>query len=205
MLSLTPSARRTLYHLFLATCFGLGVYFNQYDVFYPEPFILMAFAGAIGILVEYALRVRSESPMWVIPALLAVELTASLVSKAGFSGLAFALYIPGALLFLVYGILFIRSAIRNRSAGMGIFPKFLVLGISSAFISAWELVTYFPFTFDKSHLGWRILYLFVMAWLLLVDFTTRLDQLPGMKVEKQILRISLLVISAMYFERFIFQ
>lgn len=202
---MTARTRRTLFHVLLLLCFLTGVYFKQFDIWHAEPFALIAFAGTIGILVDYAVRIRKASILWLIPALLATELIATLTSKAGLPAIADVLYVPGGLLFLVYGILFVRSGLQNRKAGQGISFKLIGLGVMTAAITAWEVITYFPYEFDKSHLGWRILYLAVFAWLLMIDLSTNFRDKPELKYEKDILRLSLLVIAAMYFDRFIFQ
>lgn len=202
---MTPQVRRTVFHLLLLICFLLGVVFKQFSIFYPEPFVLIAFAGTIGILVDYAVKISKESILWLIPALLATELIATLTSKAGLPSIASVLYVPGALLFLVYGILFIRSGIRNRKADPGIPIKFTVLGLLTSGITGWEAITYFPYDYDWSHIGWRILYLSVFGWLIFIDLSTKWADKPQLKYEKDILRLSQLVIAAMYFDRFIFQ
>ncbi len=204
-MALSNQATRTLFHLGLVLSFLTGVVFKQFDIWHSLPFVFIAFAGALSILIEYTLRIRKESILWLIPAFLSVELLATIVSKAGLPDIAFVLYIPGALTFLVYGVLFIRAGIVKRNEGKGIMVKFLGLGILAGGLSAWEAITYAPDRFNYFHIGWRTLFLVVFAWLLLVDMTTNFRKYPRLKIEGEIVRISLLVIAWMYFDRFIFQ
>lgn len=205
MASISVKTKRTLFHLLLTLSFFIGIYFKQYSIFYPEPFVFLAFAGVLAILGDYAWRIRKESIMWLIPTLLGIELLGTLVSKAGLQDIATPLYVLGASLFLVYGILFIRKGILSRGEQQGLSWKFIILGLLIMPISGWELITYFPQDFEKSLLSWRILYLVGFAWLIFIDLTTNLKDKPGFKVERVILRYSLLVMAGMYFDRFIFQ
>ncbi len=205
MAAISPQAKRTFFHVFLALSFFTGIYFKQFDIFYPEPFVFLAFAGVLGILFDYTWKIRKESNLWLIPALFACELLGVLISKAGFTIAADVLYVPGAMLFLVYGILFISKGIKYKHEGQGITFKFVVLGLLIIPLSGWELITYFPHDFEKSLLVWRIVYLAGFAWLILIDLTTNLGKEPKLKVEKDILRYSMLVLAGMYFDRFIFQ
>jgi|GEM_PF-2802249 len=205
MANISVKTKRTIFHLVLTASFFIGIYFKQYSIFYPEPFVFLAFAGVLAILGDYAWRIRNESIMWLIPTLLGIELLGTLVSKAGLADIAFVLYILGATLFLVYGVLFIRRGILSRGVGQGIPWKFIVLGLLIIPISGWELITYFPQEYEKSLLPWRILYLSGFAWLIFIDLTTQFKDKPGFKIEKDILRYSMLVLAGMYFDRFIFQ
>ena len=83
MTSAASSFQRYLLYFGLAACFGLAFYFKQWDIFYAEPFAAIAFCGAIGICIDYALKIRKESLLWLIPVLLACELSANMISKAG--------------------------------------------------------------------------------------------------------------------------
>lgn len=195
---------RSLFYIFLILCFLLGVFFKQFDLFYPKPFVVVAFCGAIGLLAEYASRIR-DSWFWLVPALLASELIGDLIYNAQFPGIAFWLYIPGALLFPVYGILFIRSGLALRKSDRGVAIKFIVLGILAFSLVSWEYVTYYPESFDPHHLVFQVMYLATFAWLLLIDYTTDFSKRPHLKIERQILRLSLMVIAAMIFIRFVFK
>lgn len=205
MAAIPIRTKRTLFHLFLLISFGLGFYFKQYDVFYPEPFALVAFCGVLGILIDYISKIRKASILWLIPALFGAELLGVLISKAGFPMVANILYVPGGLLFLIYGVLFIWRGIQHKNEGQKITFKFVVLGLLIIPITAWEVITYFPEQFEKSLLPWRILYLAGFTWMILIDLTTNFNDKPEMKVEKDILRYSMLVMAGMYFDRFIFQ
>lgn len=204
-MEISPRLSRTLLHVVLLLSFLTGVVFKQFDIWYSEPFVLVAFVGALAILVDYTLKIRKQSIMWLIPAFVSIELLGILMSKAGFSQVAYYLYMPGALTFLVYGILFIRSGIVNRKLGQGVSWKFVVLGILAGSLTGWEAITYAPDDYNYFHIGWRALYLGVFAWVLLVDLTVRFRQLPSLKVEGEIIRVSNLLIAWMYFDRFIFQ
>lgn len=205
MATISPKAKRTFFHLFLTLSFFTGIYFKQFDIFYPEPFVFLAFAGVLGILIDYTWKIRKESNLWLIPALFACELLGVLVSKAGFSLAANILYVPGGMLFAVYGILFIMKGIKYKERKQKLTLKFVILGLLIIPLSVWELITYFPENFEKSLLLWRIVYLVGFAWLIIIDLTTNLNDKPQMKVEKDILRYSMLVLAGMYFDRFIFQ
>ncbi len=205
MASISPQVKRTFFHVFLALSFFTGILFKQFNIFYPEPFVFLAFAGVLGILFDYMWKIRKDSILWLIPALLACELMGVLVSKAGFTAVADVLYIPGAILFVVYGILYIYKGFKYKRESQRITFKFVVLGLLIIPLSGWELITYFPQSFEKSLLVWRIVYLAGFSWLILIDLTTNLSKNPKMKVEKDILRYSMLVLAGMYFDRFIFQ
>ncbi len=205
MAAISPQIKRTAFHLFLTLSFFTGVYFKQFDIWYPEPFVFIAFAGVLAILIDYTFKIRKQSILWLIPALLFCELLAVLVSKAGFATVAQVLYVPGGLLFLVYGILFIARGIKYKDRKQGIPIKFVVLGLLMIPLTAWEVITYFPQQFEKALLELRIVYLVAFAWLIFIDWTTNLKKENGMGVEKDILRYSMLVLAGMYFDRFIFQ
>ena len=205
MAAIPTKVKRTAFHLFLALSFFTGIYFKQFDIFYPEPFVFIAFCGVLGILIDYIVKIRKQSILWLIPALFVCELLGVLVSKAGFGMVANVLYVPGALLFLVYGVLFIWKGWQYRERKQGIMWKFIILGILMIPLTAWEAITYFPQDFEKALLEWRIVYLAAFTWLIFIDLTTNLKKENGMGVEKEILRYSLLVLAGMYFDRFIFQ
>jgi len=195
--------QRVYFYIFLILCFCLGAFFKQFDLFYPKPFVALAFAGATGLLVDYAWRIR-HTVYWIIPALLACEVTGDLIYNANFRSIAWWLYIPGALVFVAYGILFFRKGILILKEHPRTSTKFMVLGLLSSSLISWEYATYHYLEINTSALIFKILFLATFAWLLFIDFTTQPAK-SGMKVEQQILRVSLLVISAMYFTRFIFK
>lgn len=199
--------RNTLY-VILGACFAAGAFVKQFTLFPDKPWVpallvAIAFCGAIGLLADYAWRIK-DSLWMLVPSLLCMEIVGDLINNAGFRDLSFWLYIPAAFLFLVYGLLFLRSGLRlikkDRSLGL----KFAVLGLLTVPISVWEYVTYYPGLYDSSHILWRILYLAVFLWLLLIDFSTKFSKWPELLIQKQILRLSLLVIAGMYFVRFVF-
>ncbi|HHG83507.1 MAG TPA: hypothetical protein ENJ82_02060 [Bacteroidetes bacterium] len=200
---------RTFVYLALIICFLSGVFIKQFSLLYAYPFVhpllvAIAFCGAIGLLLDYTARIRTSA--WaLVPALLALEMTGDLISGANFRDIAFWFYIPGALLFVVYAALFIRRGIQLQSKDRSLGLKLIVLGLLSGPIVLWEYATYFPATYQTSHIGFRILYLAVFAWLLFIDFSTDFALRPQLKIEKQILRLSLLVIAGMYFVRFVFK
>jgi hypothetical protein len=200
--------RNTLYIILIA-CFAAGAFIKQFTLLPDKPWVpallaAVAFCGAIGLLADYAWRI-SKSLWMLVPALLASEIMGDLINNAGFRDLAFWLYIPGALVFLVYGLLYLRSGLRLLKTDRGVGLKFMVLGLLTLPITAWEYVTYYPKEYDYSHIGWRVLYLTVFLWLLVVDFTTDFSRRTELVIERQILRVSLLVIAAMYFVRFVFK
>jgi len=62
-----------------------------------------------------------------------------------------------------------------------------------------------PESFNYFHIGWRILYLAVFAWLLFIDLTTNFRKFPSLRYEGEIVHVSHVVIAFIYFDRFIFQ
>jgi hypothetical protein len=200
---------RIFFYILLAVCFGLATFFNQFGIFPDVPILTklmgaIAFCGTIGLLSDYAYRIQ-HSWMWLIPALAATEFFGDLVYKAGWWDIAKVIYTVSALLWPVYGILFLlkgRQLLRN-DGGLGI--KFIVLGILATAVVGWEYATYLPQQYDYSHWGWRVLYLSIFAWLLVIDWTTDFSKRPQLKIEQQIMRVSLLLIAVWYFLRFIFK
>ncbi|MEM6270579.1 MAG: hypothetical protein AAF998_14155 [Bacteroidota bacterium] len=196
-------------YIFFTACFVAGALIKQYTLLPEQPFVApllaaISFCGAIGLLGDYTWRIRHS--LWaLVPALLIAEIMGSLVSKAGFSGLAYYIYIPGALVFLAYGLLCLRSGVGLLKSDRGLALKFVVLGVLTLPILAWEFITLYPDEYNYYHIGWRILYLAVFLWLLVIDFTTDFSRRPAIMIERQILRLSLLVVAAMYFERFVFK
>lgn len=194
--------QRIFFYIFLVLSFCLGVFFKQFSIFYYKPFVAISFAGAIGLLADYAWRIRG-TVYWIIPALLATEVTSDLLKNAGYSSLAYWLSFPGALVFVAFGVLFVRKGILllKKERGLGI--KFLVLGIIGSSLVSWEYATYNYLQIQTSALIFKILFLATFAWLLFIDFTEQPAK-KGFVTEQQILRVSLLVIAVMYFTRFIF-
>lgn len=196
--------KREFFYIFLVICFCLGAFFKQFDLFYPKPFVLVAFCGAIGLLIDYAWRIR-RNLFWIVPAFLACELIGDLINAAGFREAAKIPYIPGALVFMAFGVLFIRSGLKQLPREKGLAAKFVMLGLVAISLTLHEAVTYFPQDYDPSNILFRGLYLLCFACLIFVDVTTDFSKFPQLKVEKQILRVSLIVIAVMYFVRFIFK
>ena len=201
-------AWRVVFYSLLGICFALAVFFNQFGILHDKPLVvkllgLVAFCGTMGLLMDYAFRIKFTW-FWLIPALTALEFMGDAVLKFDVR-YAFWIYQVSAFLWPAYGILFMirGSQLLPTDRGLGI--KFIVLGLLSASIIGWEYTTLFPQQYDYSHWGWRSLYLGVFAWLLFIDFTTDFKKRPEMKVEKQILRLSLLMIAVWYFVRFIFK
>lgn len=200
---------RNLLYIALILCFAAGIFIKQFSLLYEYPavhplLVAIAFCGAIGLLLDYTYRIRNS--LWaIVPGLLAVEMIGDLITGANFRDIAFWFYIPGAFLFLAYAALFIRAGVQQLKTDRGLGIRFVILGLLTAPITLWEYATYFPNQYDTSHLGFRIAYLAVFAWLLVIDFSTDFSKRPALKIERQILRISLLVIAVMYFVRFIFK
>jgi hypothetical protein len=200
---------RVPFYIFLGLCFGLAAFFNQFGIFHDQPIVTkllgaIAFCGTIGLLADYANRIR-YTWFWLIPALAAVEFFGDLIYKAGWWDIARIIYMVSAMLWPVYGMLFIVKGAQlwrtDRSVGM----KFIVLGFLASAVLGWEYVTAFPEEYDYSHWGWRSLYLAIFAWLLFIDWTTDFSKRPHLKVQMQIIRVSLLLIAVWYFVRFIFK
>lgn len=208
---------RNLFYIFLVLCFCLGAFFKQFDLFYPKPFVVIAFSGAIGLLIDYALRIKNS--LWVlVPALLATEILGDLIFNAQLYKVSFYIYLVGLLLYPVYGLLFIRQGIRIRQGKIGLETepgwkernrnlswKFIILGLCSISMTMWEYATYFPVKYNTADIVFKITYLATFAWLLFMDITTRDLEKRGFKTERQILTLSLMVIAIMYFTRFIFK
>jgi hypothetical protein len=204
----SQQAWRIVFYSFLGICFALAVFFNQFGILHGTPIVvkllgLVAFCGTMGLLMDYAYRIK-HSWLWLIPALTALEFLGDAVLKFDVR-FAFYIYQVSALLWPVYGVLFVvrGSKLLGTDRGLGI--KFIVLGILAAGIIGWEYTTLFPQKYDYSHWGWRFLYLATFAWLLFIDYTTDFSKRPDMKIEKQIMRLSLLLIAVWYFVRFIFK
>jgi hypothetical protein len=200
---------RILFYVFLALCFLLAAFFNQFGIFYDYSMVVkllaaIAFCGVIGLLVDFAFRI-GKTWFWPIPVLTAAEFAGDLIFKAGFWDLAKYTYTLSAMLWPVFGILFIIKGIKIFKQEKWLGFKFIWLGIMASAVIGWEYVTYFPEEYDKSHWAWRTLYLAIFMWLLVIDFTTDFSKRPEMKAEKQILRVSLLLIATWYFTRFIFK
>ncbi len=200
---------RIPFYVALFLCFALAAFFNQYGIFpaaNPIPRILaaIAFCGTIGLLADYAFRIKSSS-FWLIPALAATEFFGDLVYKAGWWDIAKGIYTVSAFLWPVYGILFIFKGSQLFKTDKGLAIKLIVLGLLASAVLGWEYVTYFPEEFNKSHWAWRSLYLAIFGWLLMIDWTTDFSKRPQLKIEMQILRVSMLLIAVWYFVRFIFQ
>lgn len=201
-------AWRIIFYSALGICFALAVFFNQFGILHGTPIVvkilgLIAYAGTMGLLMDYAYRIK-HSWFWLIPAFTALEFLGDAVIKFDVR-FAFYIYQASALLWPVYGIIFIVKGARmvGKELWMGI--KYMVLGFLAAGILGWEYTTLFPQQYDYSHWGWRSLYLAVFAWLLVIDYTTDFSKRPEMKIDKQILRMSLLMIAVWYFVRFIFK
>lgn len=200
---------RIIFYVFLGVCFALAVFFNQFGIFHSVPLVvkglgLIAFSGTMGLLMDYAYRIK-DNWLALIPVFTALEFMGDAVLKFDVR-YAFYIYQVSALLWPIYGILFIGRGIgRIRKGDRGLGVKLIVLGALAAMVIGWEFTTLFPQQYDYSHWGWRTLYLSIFAWLLFIDYTTDFSKRPEMKVEKQILRLSLLMIAVWYFVRFIFK
>lgn len=190
---------RILFYFFLGLCFATAAFFNQFGILHDYPIVTkllaaISFCGTIGMLADYAFRIK-HSWFWLIPALTAVEFAGDLVYKAGFFIPASYIYGLSALLWPVYGILFIGRGIELIRSDRGLGIRFIILGILSSAVLGWEVITYYPNDFLVSHWAWRSLYLAIFAWLLVIDYTTDFSKRPEMKVEKQILRVSMIMIA----------
>jgi hypothetical protein len=199
---------RIVFYVFLGVCFALAVFFNQFGILHETPLIvkllgLIAYCGTMGLLMDYAYRIK-HTWLWLIPALTALEFMGDAVLKFDVR-FAFYIYQASALLWPVYGALFVIKGAKLLSTDRGLGIKLIVLGCLATAVIGWEFTTLFPQEYDPSHWGWRSLYLSVFAWLLVIDFTTDFSKRPTMKVERQILRLSLLMIAVWYFVRFIFK
>lgn len=205
----SASALKIVFYVFLGVCFGLAAFFNQFGIFpatnpIPKVLAAIAFCGTIGLLSDYAYRIK-HSIFWLIPALTALEFFGDLVYKAGWWDIAKGIYTVSALLWPVYGVLFMMRGgqIIKTDRGLGI--KLIFLGVLATAVLGWEYVTYFPEQYDYSHWGWRSLYLGIFFWLLVIDWTTDFSKRAHLYVEATILRHSLLLIAVWYFVRFIFK
>ena len=203
---MSPKTSRNLFYGFLVLCFLLGVFFKQFDLFYPTHLFLalIAFSGAIGLLWEYAWKIR-KSRWALVPFLVALEFFGDVLQNAGLWDFSFYIYLISMLVFPVYGGLFIHRGTQLFGGDRGLGVKFIVLGVLATSLLSWEIATYFPDQIDSSHIWFRALFLAVFAWLLVIDFTTDFSKRPEMKIERDILRMSLLVMSAWYFVRFVFK
>jgi hypothetical protein len=204
----SQQAWRIVFYAFLGICFALAVFFNQFGILHGTPLVvkmlgLVAYCGTMGLLMDYAYRIK-QSWFWLIPALTALEFMGDAVLKFD-TFFAFIIYQVSALLWPVFGALFIVRGAKLLKTDKGLGIKLIILGVLASAILGWEYATLYPRYYDPSHWGWRSLYLAVFAWLLVIDFTTDFSKRPEMKIEKQILRLSLLMIAVWYFVRFIFK
>lgn len=195
---------RAIIYILLILSFGIGAYLKQFGGALPhEPFAIFAFCGTFGLLLDYAWRIRKT---WetLIPLLLACEVLGDLLYNGQFRQIAFYVYLPGALLFPVYGILFFRKGVLINQHHPSLSWKLIILGVLSTTLFSWEVATYFPAKLNPHAPLLRVLFLITFAFLLFIDFSTRFPQ-NALKQEKQILRVSLVVISIMYFVKFVFK
>lgn len=203
---MNPAVSRNIFYGFLTLCFLLGVFFKQFDLFYPTHMFLaaIAFSGVVGLLWEYAWKIRKS--VWaLIPFLTAMEFFGDLVYNADLKVVAFYIYMLSMMLFPVYGVLFFKRGMELWQSDRRLSWELMVLGVLAVLPLSWEIATYFPEQIQSSHLGFRVLFLAVMAWLLVIDFTIDFRKRPEMVIERQILRVSLLVMSAWFFARFVFK
>lgn len=212
---------RTLFYLFLVVCFGLGAYFKQFGIFYEYPWIVsglvaIAFAGAIGLLMDYAAKIKHS--LWaLVPALLAMEVMGDLLYNAQLRDFSYYVYFGGMMLYPIYGLLFIRKGVqlvsgkaqsdltgyekRDKQLGW----KFMVLGLLTISMLSWEYATYHPRSINTAGMLFKGIYMGVFFWLLYIDYSSKDLPERGFKIEKEILNQSLLVIAIMYFVRFVFK
>lgn len=207
--SSTKQHWRIPFYIFLGLSFGLAAFFNQFGIFsanspIPKVLAAIAFCGTIGLLSDYAYRIK-HSPFWLIPAFTALEFFGDLVYKAGWWDIAKVIYTISLFLWPIYGFLYILRGGQLLRTDRGLGIKLMVLGLLAAPVVGWEYVTYFPLQYDYSHWGWRILYLAIFAWLLFIDWTTDFRKRPQLKVEAQIIHVSLLMVAVWYFVRFVFK
>lgn len=212
---------RVLFYLVLIVCFCLGAYFKQFGIFYKQPWLVsglvaISFAGAIGLLLDYASRIKKS--LWaLVPFLLAVEVMGDLLYNAQLRDFSYYVYFGGMMLYPIYGLLFIRKGVQLLNGqSKSLIPgferadkflalKFLLLGILAISMLTWEYATYHSRTINTSGMLFKGIYMGVFLWLLVIDFSTqRLDE-RGFKIEREILNNSLLVIAIMYFVRFVFK
>jgi hypothetical protein len=203
---MSPAVSRNIFYGFLAACFLLGVFFKQFDLFSPTHLVLAAisFSGVVGLLWEYAWNIRKS--IWaLIPLLAATEFFGDLVYNADLKDFAFYIYAISMFIFPVYGVLFVKRGLELWHSDRRIGWEFVVLGLLAFPPFTWEIATFFPTQIQSSHLGFRILFLLVIAWLLVIDFTIDFSKRPQLVIERQIVRISLWIMCAWFFARFVFK
>ena len=205
---LFQSIGRIAFYTVILVCYVSAILLRKAGYFYENPVVLfmlagVAYAGIIGLLGDYAWRIRKTR--WVaIPIFLLFEVLSELVYTAQFRDIAFLLSLPGALLYPVYGIMFLTAGVgiaRKGERRLGL--SFVVLGLLVTSLFGWEYVTLYPEDYSKSALIWRILYLSTFGWLLFLEFAFPRLREQGRKVEGEILSISLVVVSIMYLFRFL--
>ncbi len=203
---MSPAASRKIMYGFLTLSFLLGVFFKQFDLFYPAHLFLAAisFAGVVGLLWEYAWTIRKS--IWaLIPFLTAMEFFGDLVYNADLKPAAFYIYLLSMMIFPVYGVLFFRRGMQLLKTDKVFGYELLVLGVLAVLPLSWEVASQFPKDINSSHLWFRVMFLAIIAWLLVIDFSIDFSKRPEMKIEKQILRVSVLVMCAWFFARFVFK
>jgi hypothetical protein len=207
--SLFQSVGKVAFYMVIIACYVSAILLRKAGYFYDTPVVLfllagVAYSGIIGLLGDYAWRIRKTR--WVfIPVLLLFEVLSELVYTAQFRDVAFYLSLPGALLYPVYGLLFLTSGfklIKSKEPKLGL--AFVVLGVLAASLVAWEYISLFPEDYSKSALPWRILYLANFGWLLFIEFAFPKLREKGYTIESGILSISLVAVSLMYLFRFLF-
>jgi len=195
---------KNIFYAVLVLSFATGVFFKQFGIFTYQPFLLVSFCGTIGLLLDYAWRIRKS--WWaLVPFLTGLEFFGDLASAAGLRESAFWVYLVSASLFPVYGYLFMWKGAQLWKEDRPVSWKFIVLGVLSTSLVAWEIATYFPHQIENTHIGFRVMYLSVFAWLLFIDYTVDFSNRPQLEIEKQILRVSLLIMATFYFVRFVFK
>lgn len=197
---------RYLFAGLLLFLFCLGLFFKQFDLFHYSSFVAVAFCGAVGLLVDYAWRIR-HSIYAFIPLLLAFEIFGDLMRNGGIMFLQKEVYLIGAALYPAYFVIFTIQGLRNMQHRDRLFLglKFVVLGLLSSGLIFYEYITYYPEVYNRAAPIFKLDFMAIFGWLLFIDWTTNWKKYPTLDIPKEITRWSTFVIAALYFIRIIFK
>lgn len=198
---------REWFALLMGLSYMLGLFFKQFSIFYYQPFMLMAFCGSAALLVDYGLQIRKHI-FFPIPLMLACEIAGDLSRGMGFPlalKVAVVLYAMGALLYPVGGLLMIIQGIRLGGQYPDFRWKLPILGVLAAGLGYYEYATYYPDVYNLTAPVFKFNFLFLLFWLLFIDFSTPFHKRPELKIERQVLHYATFVVALTYFIRVIFK
>jgi hypothetical protein len=202
--------KKILLYMFLFLCFSWAAFVKQFSLFLPytwtivSVFMLISFGGTIGLLLDAAWRLK-PSPWAILPVLVSALVLGDMFYNAQLHGLEFYSYILGSLLYPVFGLLTVLTSFKAWIRGYKfLFLLLLLLGLSSFTLLWYPYIEFFSVLYNSSNVFIRVSFLTTFALVLLVDIFGKLEQ-KGFRIEAKIMQNALLVISVLYFVRFIFK